>query len=43
MKGQDVRTELAKIRDVANTISADMRQYLDAQNRCQKNRDDKAR
>jgi hypothetical protein len=43
MQGQDVRSELGKIRDVANTISTDMRQYLDTLNRSQKNKDDKAR
>lgn len=43
MQGQDVRAELSKIRDAANTITADMRQYLEAQNRSQKNKDDQVR
>jgi len=43
MQGQDVRAELSKIRDAANTITADMRQYLEAQNRNQKNKDDQVR
>lgn len=43
MQGQEVRAELSKIRDVANTITADMRQYLEAQNRSQKNKDDQVR
>lgn len=43
MQGQDVRTELDKIRDVANTISANMQQYLEANNRAQKNKDEKVR
>jgi hypothetical protein len=43
MQGQEVRAELAMIRDVANTITADMRQYLDTQNRSPKSKDGQVR